>query len=502
MKILSASQTRKVDALTITDQNITSLDLMERAASACTKRLFELLKPEHTVHVYCGAGNNGGDGLVIARLLDQNNFSCKVFLIKFRDHLSPDTDANLKRLKKETKITVIEVPDEEHLPKEDLSGCVAVDAILGTGAKPVKQGLIKEVINFINKTYRKVISIDMPSGLLADQEQLSEAVVQSHLTLSFQYPKLAFMLPENGRFVQHFEIIDIGLSEEAIEAQQTNHYFLTAADIQTLIRPRAKFSHKGTFGKALLLAGSRGKTGAAILAAEACLRSGAGLLTVHTIADTLSALAVRLPEAMSSEDEHSEYITEVKNPERFAAIGFGPGVGTETDTSNVLKKILQYGVQKLVIDADGLNILSENKTWLEFLPASCILTPHPKEFERLTEKADDDYHRLSMLKEFAARHNCIVVLKGAHTCVAMPDGNLFFNSTGNPGMAKGGSGDVLTGIILGLLSSGYNPPQSALIGVYLHGLAADLCAQNMGTESMLASDIIAGLPYAFKKLHS
>jgi NAD(P)H-hydrate epimerase len=305
-------------------------------------------------------------------------------------------------------------------------------------------------------------------------------------------------MPQNQLYVPEFEILDIGLAEDL--AADSNLRYLTIIDIQSLLRKRNKFSHKGTFGHALLLAGSKGKSGAALIAAQACLRSGAGLLTVHSTKDVLASLSVFLPEAMSFEDAHSDVITEIEPPEKFNAIGFGPGVGTHEDTQLVLKKLLNSYSGKLVIDADGLNILAENKTWLSFLPASAVLTPHPREFERLTEKTNDDFERLSILKQFSIRHNCIVVLKGAHTAIAMPDGNLFFNSSGNAGLAKGGSGDALTGMILGLMARGYNAPQAALIGTFVHGYAADLAVKKKSSESLLDTDVIAFLSKAFIRL--
>jgi ADP-dependent NAD(P)H-hydrate dehydratase / NAD(P)H-hydrate epimerase len=499
MKILNAAQIRAADQYTCRTEPISSVDLMERAASACARRITGLARPGQMFHVYCGMGNNGGDGLAIARMLLANNFHCQVFVVRFKEEFSNDAQLNFERLGKTKGALVTEIKTEKDLAGGETRDIVAIDALLGTGVSSQAKGLIASAIFFINKNYRQIISIDIPSGLLPDGPQQGDAVVRSSLTLTFHCPKLTFLLPENAPYVPAFEVLDIGLKEDP-DMGGGNYHYVTGPDIRTLMRPRNKFSHKGTYGHALLLAGSQGKSGAALIAAEACLRAGAGLLTVHSTEETLRALAVRLPEAMSSEDEHSEMITGIDKPENYSAVGFGPGVGQGDDTALVLKKILHHGVEKLVIDADGLNILSENKTWLEFLPPATILTPHPKEFERLAGKQDDDLDRLSALRQFSARHNCIVVLKGAHTCVAMPDGNLFFNSSGNAGLAKGGTGDALTGIILGLLASGYNAPQSALIGVYVHGLAADLVAHEAGQESILAGDVVRSLPHAFRIL--
>jgi NAD(P)H-hydrate epimerase len=320
------------------------------------------------------------------------------------------------------------------------------------------------------------------------------------LVYTFQLPKLAFFIPENAPYVSKFKVLGIGLDDNALEQEKNEYYFIKKKDIVPLLKSRNKFDHKGSYGHALLAAGSSGKAGAALIAAKACLRSGAGLLTVHSVHEVISALTNFLPEAMSSKDQHSDVISSLPDPGKYTAIAFGPGAGTSEETQVCLKNIIQNFPGKLVIDADGLNILSENKTWLSFLVPSTILTPHVKEFERLAGKSDNDFDRLDKLKEFSIKHSCIVVLKGAYTAIAMPDGNIFFNSTGNPGLAKGGSGDGLTGIILGLLARGYNAPQSALIGTFIHGYAADICAENMSEETILINDVIEKLPFAFKTL--
>ncbi len=501
MKILTAEQIRTVDEATIISEPIASIELMERAARKCADRIAALVHARTPIHIFCGKGNNGGDGLAIARLLSEQNYNCKVYIIHFRPKFSGDAEKNYQRLNKTSPEVISEIKSFKDLP--DFSGnhhAVAVDALLGTGINAAPKDLLKDTIEFINKHYSRIISVDVPSGLKTDGAQEGQSIILSSLTLSFQLPKLAFMLPENAKHVPEFELLDINLSEKAINEADTDKYFVTAADIKTLIKKRPKFSHKGNYGHALLMAGSSGKSGAAIMAAEATLRSGAGLLTVHSTATTIQTLLQRLPEAMSSADENPHHISSIEKPENYSALAFGPGTGTHEETAMTLKKILQHGVRKLVLDADALNILSENKTWLEFLPANCIITPHPGEFKKLSGDQEDDMARLSALQQFSLRYNCITILKGAHTAIAMPDGNLFFNSSGNPGLAKGGSGDVLTGILLGLLSSGYNAPQSALIGVYIHGLAADLCAEEMGLEGILASDVIKKLPAAFKML--
>ncbi|MDI1354945.1 MAG: NAD(P)H-hydrate dehydratase [bacterium] len=502
MKLFSTEQIKEIDHYTIEHEGITSLDLMERAALACVARISKLVSSEEEVRVFCGKGNNGGDGLAITRLLRERGFNATAFVINYTETFSPDAETNYQVLKKKFPEALSDLNNSSELlslPKN--TNCVVLDALLGTGLSKPVEGFLGEVISFLNNSPCRIISIDMPSGLYVDKCSVKNtSIIRSSLCLSFQFPKLSFLLPENGLYVPEFEILDIGLSEKKIQETSSNYYYLTKKDIAYLLKKRAKFSHKGTYGHALLLAGSKGKSGAALIASKACLRSGAGLLTLQSTKDTITALHSYLPEAMSREDAHDDYLSELKDPQDVDAICFGPGVGTQEDTQNVLKKLLQYYHGKLVLDADGLTILSENKTWLTFLPPAAILTPHPKEFERLTEKATDDYEKLQILKQFSLKFNCIVILKGAHTCIAMPDGNLFFNSSGNAGLAKGGSGDGLSGILLGLLTRGYSAPQVALIGTFVHGYAADLCAKEYSLESILISDVIEQIPMAFKDL--
>lgn len=502
MKILSAAQTKAVDELTIKKEGISSLDLMERAAMACFRRLIKLVKLDEEIIVFCGKGNNGGDGLAIARLLIEQGFECRALIINYKPEFSSDAETNYKRVKEKYPTRIFEINNIEELKTFPTEGNhIVIDALLGTGINKATDGLLAEVIDVINEKFIKIICVDIPSGLFPDASSKdNKSIVRSNLTLTFQLPKLAFMMADNKQFVPEFEILNIGLSEEAIAANDSMFYYTTKKDVTSLLKPRGKFSHKGTYGHALLLAGSKGKSGAALIAAKACLRSGSGLLTVHSTQNTLDSLLVTLPEAMSEADNNPDYITEVHHPENYQAIGFGPGVGQEEDTQQALKKILQYYTGKLIIDADGLNILSDNKTWLTFLPANSILTPHPKEFERLTEKHHNDFDQLKAAKHFSLKNRCLVILKGAHTAVVMPDGNVFFNSSGNAGLAKGGSGDGLTGIILGLLSRGYNAPQASLIGTFIHGFAADVYTNKKSVESVLITDVIDSLGKAFKKL--
>jgi len=502
MKILGPAQIREVDTRTIQQEPVSSIDLMERAARACHRRLLKLLEPQQNVLVFCGKGNNGGDGLAITRLLCDSGFSCKAVLVHYTEHFSNDAAENYRRLKDKYPASLLELHSENDLGAFTYdANALAIDALLGTGINKAVDGLLGDVIQFVNDRFVKVVSVDVPSGLFVDKSSRGNTkIIRSTLTLSFQLPKLAFLLPENAQFVQEFELLDIQLSTAALLAQSTNNYYVTKDLVASLLKPRPKFSHKGQFGRVLLLAGSKGKSGAALISARAALRSGAGLLSACSTPDTLAGLLTHAPEAMGIASGNAEHIDGIDKPENYDAIAFGPGTGLHPDTQQTLKKILSYCSGKLVIDADGLNILSEHKTWLSFLPPNTILTPHPGEFERLCGKHHDDFERLEALRHFSVKHNCLVILKGAHSAIAMPDGNVFFNSSGNAGLAKGGSGDGLTGILLGLLSRGYSAPQAAILGTFVHGYAADLCIKKKSMESLLISDVIERLPQAFRKL--
>lgn len=502
MKILSAEQIRACDAFTIQNEPVSSIDLMERAAMACIKHIIKKTSIDSEFVIFCGKGNNGGDGLAIARLLIKRNYSVKVFVVEHSQNASEDFKTNSERLKELKPDSVFTIAGETDLKQLEFNpNTIIIDALFGTGLNKPLSGIAASLVKFINSTHLFIISIDIPSGLYADKaNDKDDVIVHSSVTLSFQFPKLSFLMPQNGMYVPDFEVLDIGLHETFIKNISTPHYYVTKTDLQPLLKSRAKFSHKGVYGHALLVAGAYGKMGVAVIAAKACLRSGAGLLTVQAPKKGIDILQSSVPEAMVSADDSEELITELPKMDKFNAVGIGPGIGTEAITENVVKNLLNYDLP-VVFDADAINILANNKTWLSFLQPGSILTPHVKEFDRLTEKHTDDFERLESAKQFAIKHGCIVVLKGAYTQTVTPDGNVFFNSTGNAGLAKGGSGDTLTGIILGLLARGYTSPQAALLAVYLHGSAADACLKKIHMESVLATDVITKIPKAFEKLY-
>lgn len=500
IKILPVEKIREADAYTIKNAPIESIDLMERAALACYEWLRPFLKKNSQVRFVCGPGNNGGDGLAIARMLAEDDINVAVWILNFTDKRSLDFKANQERLYKVGNVEIIEISDAAKLPEIE-EEFVIIDAIFGSGlSKPIK-GFVAEVIEIINNSEAVCVSVDIPSGLFADENTKEDAIIKADYTLSFEFPKYAFLFAKNHEFVGDWHILPIGLSDAFISEVEVKNYLTTAATCIDLLKVRAKFSHKGNYGHAFLITGSNSKMGAAVLASKACLRSGVGLLTTHIPFKGNHVLQTAVPEAMLSLDRFENYISEIPDLRAYNAIGVGPGIGMEEQSHNAIKVLIQNAKVPLVFDADALNILAEHKTWLGFLLPNTILTPHPKEFERLAGKTDNEFERLQLALDFAVKHQVIVILKGAHTAVCSPQGNCYFNSTGNPGMASAGSGDVLTGVILGLLAQSYSPLEASILGVFIHGLAGDLALKKCGHEALIAGDIIDYLGKAFKKLY-
>ncbi|HTF18310.1 MAG TPA: NAD(P)H-hydrate dehydratase [Chryseolinea sp.] len=496
MKILSAKQIRELDAFTIAQRPIASIDLMESACRAFTAWFVEHFHRVERVGVICGTGNNGGDGLGIARMLHEQGYLATSWIIRSSMPVTDDFATNLERAGRAgVKLFEVSAPGTAFLEACD----VVIDALFGSGLSRPVDGLYAWAVEAINGANACRIAVDIPSGLMADGPS-SGAIVKADYTVSFQLPKLAFLLPRNGGFVGEWVLVDIGLNREFIRQAETNLFYTRRKAMRRLLRERHRFDHKGTYGHALLISGSLGKIGAAVLAARSALRTGLGLLTVHVPRCGNTILQSSVPEAMVSLDRNEEIFSSPPALEIYTALGIGPGLGRSNETAQALEFVLDHYRRPIVLDADALNILSERKELLNLVPEGSILTPHPKEFERLTGPSHDDFARLEALRNLAARTRCIVVLKGAYTAVADPSGAIHFNSTGNPGMATGGTGDVLTGIITGLLAQQYTPLDAARLGVYLHGLSGDLAAQELGMPSLIASDLTKFLPAAFLKL--
>lgn len=502
LKILPVEKIREADAFTIKNEPIASVDLMERAAKQCFQWFMERNPHDKTAIIFCGPGNNGGDGLALSRMLARVGINTTTVVLRSSSIGSHDFTENLRRLQETPGSNLIECDSSDKLP-HILPDNLVVDAIFGSGLTKPITGIFASAVEHINKSGAVVISIDIPSGLFADSipKSSKEAIIKADSTLTFQMPKLSFLFSESEVYTGRWIVLPIGLHNDFISSAQTRYSMIEADDIRQILKYRSKYAHKGHFGHALLVAGSYGKMGAALLASRACIRSGAGLLTVRIPASGYDILQTGCPEAMVTTAEHQHVISGQINHGQNNAIAIGPGIGTASETATALKLLIQSAKNPLILDADALNILSENKTWIRFLPPGCILTPHPREFERLTKKCSDSFEQHLIQIEFSVRHKVYVILKGAYTSITTPDGSCMFNSTGNPGMATGGSGDVLTGILLGLNARGYGPFQTCIAGVFLHGMAGDLAAAEKGEESLVAGDIIDYLPKAFLKLY-
>jgi ADP-dependent NAD(P)H-hydrate dehydratase / NAD(P)H-hydrate epimerase len=501
-KILSVPQIREADAFTIANEPITSVDLMERAGHACFSYMSRFIPLDDQVGVVAGRGNNGGDGLVIARLLHDRGYSVTVFLVGNDTTGSPDFMVNLERLQ-QLGVQPVSLDDGlDDLVFEAFDWLV--DALFGSGLTRPVTGLSGRVIDAMNHARSHVVSIDIPSGLFADTftSPLTGSIVEADTTLSLELPKLAMLMPSCYLYTGLWKVVSIGLHKGFLRTVYSPYRIFCREDAVAVFMLRDRVSHKGNHGHGMLVAGSRGKGGAALLAAHAALRSGIGLLTA-AIPEVLELpFHVSLPEAMLRVDPlHDETLLR-EDLDHFEAIAMGPGCGVGHDAEQLLKGVIQSHRQKLLLDADALNLLSMYPEWLCDLPENTILTPHPKEFDRLAGKAQNDFHRLELAAQFARHNKCVVVLKTAFPVVVTPHGTCTFSVQGNAGLAKGGSGDALTGVILGLLCRGYPAENAALLGVWLHARAATLVAETTGLDAMLPSDVIRMLGKAFRELET
>lgn len=448
------------------------------------------------IHVFCGIGNNGGDGLVVARHLITHGYNVKTYIVNCSDKRSKDFLLNYDRIKEATK----EWPDmltcKQDFPlinKDD----IILDAVFGIGLnRPVNEWVTQLFMHF-KSSKAFTLSVDIPSGAFTDKITDNEdSVVWANHTLSFQSPKLIFFLPDTAKFSMQWEVIDIGIDREFLFKTETEADIIGKHEVLPMYQPREKFSNKGTYGHALILGGSYGKIGATLLASRAALASGAGLVTAFIPKCGYSVLQTALPEAMVITDTNDEIITDVDFEIEPTVIGLGIGMGTDTKTVSALEKFLKLNSAPLVIDADGLNILSKKKALLKLLPKQSVLTPHPKELERLIGKWENDFEKLEKVKTFSKKQDVIVVIKGANTITVYSE-KYYVNTTGNPGLATAGTGDVLTGIITGMIAQGYEPLHATLFGVYLHGRSADIAIEGLGYQSLIASHVIEALGDAY-----
>lgn len=496
MKIFSSKQIYEADKATIKKNNISSDQLMEGVAVQLFNWLHLRIQGAPVkIHLFCGIGNNGGDGIALARHLQEHGYNIGVYVVNYSKKRSDDFLVNLDRLK-DRKIWPEFLDDSSVLPEIGRDDII-VDAIFGIGLNRAPDSWVVNLFEHIEKSKAFVLSVDIPSGLFTDRVPEDEkAVVKANHTLSFQVPKLVFFLPETGIFTEQWEVLDIGLDPEFLVNTETEYELIGKNEMLPVYIPREKFSHKGTHGHGLIVGGSYGKIGAVHLASKACLYAGSGLVTAFVPKCGYIPLQTNFPEAMVLTDNDENHISKIEFDIDPAVVGIGVGLGKDASTVKALDEFLRANKKPLVIDADALNILSENKALLGKIPAQTVLTPHPKELERLIGSWKDDFDKLKKAKEFSKKYDCVLVIKGSHT-ITIYDDKGYVNTTGNPGMGTGGTGDVLTGVITGLIAQGYNPLNAAVFGVYLHGRAGDIAVEKTGYQALTASHVVDAIGLAF-----
>lgn len=501
IKIFPTIQIKELDAYTIENEPVSSIDLMERASQALAQAIAERWSVETPFTVFAGPGNNGGDALAVSRLLAEQGYRVEVYLFNTKGVLSPDCETNKERLAGVVGVDFHEITTQ-FVPPVLTAEHVVVDGLFGSGLNKPLSGGFAAVVKYINSSSATVVAIDVPSGLMGEDNtyNIQANIIRADLTLSLQLPKLAFLFAENEPFVGEWQLLDIGLSEEAIDEKETDFVLTEHEDMPSMLKPRGKFAHKGSFGRALLIAGSQGMAGASVLAARACLRSGVGLLTVHVPFCNNFIVQTSVPEAMTEIDINDVRFSCATDTDDYQAVGIGPGLGKAGDTEAALLEQIESCQTPMVVDADALNLLGEHRSYIGRLPKGSILTPHPKELERLVGKCQNSYERLMKARELARSAGVHIILKGAYSVVITPSGKCRFNPTGNPGMATGGSGDVLTGVVLALLAQGYDAETAAELAVYVHGLAGDIACKKHGAMGMTAGDIVTCLPLAWRML--
>lgn len=500
MKIFTAEQNKKADQITLKQQKITSLELMERASHQAFEKIKKKIScQKKPIHIFCGMGNNGGDGLVIARKLSEIDFLVKVYVVEYMAKSSEEMQENLKRLQEESKVDINFLKEDADFPEIEKEDWV-IDAIFGLGLNRPLANWVERLMVQINKSGAYIFSIDLPSGMTAELEQVSNVFIKANETLTFQAGKIPFYLPETAEYVGKIRLLEIGLDQEFLASLTTDFELLEEKFLRKIYRKRKQFSHKGSFGHILIAGGKYGMMGSMVLATRSALRIGAGKVTALIPKSGNEIMQISIPEAMTlteaGQHQLNRFVAPKFSPE---VICFGMGAGTDQKTADFFLDLMKFSKNPMLIDADGLNLLSKFPVLLEFIPENSVLTPHPKELERLIGKWGNDADKINKAKIFAKKHQLILVIKGAYSLI-LTEEKIYVNSTGNPGMATAGSGDVLSGIIAGLMGQGYSPEEATLLGVWLHGKAGDLGVQKSCEEVLIAGDIILNFGRAFRKL--
>lgn len=501
MNIYSPNQLQDIDNATCQSQGINSLELMERAASAVSCEIIARFMPRQRFVVIAGPGNNGGDALAVARqLIEQGYSKVEIFLFNVKEKLSHDCDEMRKKLIAMEGVDFTEVTKEfspPYISEKD----VVIDGLFGAGLKHPLVGGFQALASLINESGAYVISIDMPSGLFCDWNHglSNRSIIHANLTLTFQFPKLSFFFEENAQVLGEWKVLDIDLDEKKIKETPTEFKLVEGYMVRSHLKDRFPFTGKRDYGSVMLMSGSKGMMGAAVLCARAAIKSGAGIVTVHSASSGCPVLQTAVPEVLFEPDRNENFITDMKLHHTHQAVGAGPGIGTHTQTLEALELLIKNTTAPLVLDADALNCIVQRPAMLSMLPPGTIITPHIGEFDRLFGEHLSDEERLRKAIDMAKFYNIIIVLKGHYTACVRPTGKVFFNSTGNPGMATAGAGDVLTGVISSFIAQGLRPEIAATIGVYIHGLAGDIAAEEIGEWGVTASDIANNLGKAIKQ---
>lgn len=501
MKILSAAQIKEADAYAIENEPISSTDLMERASCAFASKFMSIWKNDSPVKIFAGPGNNGGDALAIARLLCNKSYDVEVFIFNTKGKLSEDCYINLQRLQEQGLAKINEITTA-FSPLALTTNDIVIDGLFGTGLSRPLTGGFASVVKYLNSQPSTIVSIDVPSGLMCEDNTLNvmNHIIKANYTFTFQFTKLSFFFADNASYTGNWEVLDIGIRIPETESFNTCYHLIEDNEIPNMMKSRERFAHKGTMGHALLIAGKKNMAGAAILSAKACMRSGVGKLTLHTPESNAPIILSAIPEVVLHTEPLYDAFATALDSNQYDAVAIGPGIGTDEETAQAFIEQIHSNNSYTVIDADAINILSSHIDWIQQLPQNCILTPHKKELEGIIGISKNCFEELEKTRELAIKQKIFIIIKGAFSIIVTPEGQCYFNPTGNPGMATAGSGDVLTGIILALLARGNSPHEAAILGTYIHGMAGDIASETIGEESLIASDIIDHLPQSFMKL--
>ena len=501
MKIFTTDGIRRIGEKTVEQQEISTLDLQERAAAAVTYELMARWRTGKRMVFFAGPGDNGGDTLAVARMLHEQGYHPEVYLFNIRSsRLSRNCSTQRDRLAELPDIDFIEVTDTFN-PPELGSSDVVIDGLFGSGLLSPLHGGYTALVQYINNSDAYVVSIDVPSGLFGEWNMGSDHrnIVRADLTLTYQFRRLSFFFAENAEFVGECKLLDLEMSNESIVSTPTDFYLIERDDVRAMLRDRDPFCNKYDNGSLLLVAGSYGMMGSAVLAARGAMRSGAGLVTVHAPRRGYEILQTAVPEALFEPDRNEVFTTEINLKRRHSVVALGPGIGTSDETLDAVDTFLKNFRLPCLLDADALNCIASRPMLLRSIPRKSIITPHAAEFDRLFGSHTTDEERLKKAIDVSRLYEITIVLKGHHTMSVFPTGEVYINSSGNAGMATAGSGDVLTGVIGSLIAQGYEPDYAVVIGVYLHGYAGDLAAQQHD-YGLVAGDIADNLGRALREL--